>query len=102
MTDNHPDAELLALGAEIAKEYADIKTKKGVADDEAEKWGDHVSEMEQRFAEMPVHTLSGVVAKLGSLRDFLVDDGALRSGDIALVETALAAVERVNKAGRTV
>ena len=54
--------------------------------------------MDQRFAEMPAHTLSGVAAKLRHLRRALVDDGTVRSGDISLVETALAAVEQVNKA----
>ena len=69
-----------------------------VGDDEAEEHGERVSEMEQRFAEMPAHTLSGVAAKLQHLRYLLVNDGTLRSGDIVLVETALAAVEQGNKA----
>ncbi len=54
--------------------------------------------MEQRFAKMPVHTLSGVAAKLRHLRRLLVDDGTVRAADIPLVETTLAAVEQVNKA----
>ena len=55
--------------------------------------------MDQRFAEMPAHTLSGVAAKLRHLHRLLVDDGTLRTHDIVLVETSLAAVEQVNKAG---
>ena len=70
-----------------------------VKDDEADEYGERVSEMEQRFAEMPVHTLPGVAAKLGCLRDLLVNDGTVRTGDITLVETALSAVEQANRAG---
>ena len=92
------DAELLALGARIINEQADWKAGK-VKDDEAEEHGERVSDMEQRFAEMPAHTLSGVVAKLRHLRHLLVDDGTVRSSDIVLVETALAAVEQANRAG---
>ena len=97
MTAN-PDAELLALEAEIVSEHADWKAGR-VKDDEADEYGERVSEMEQRFAKMPAHTLSGVAAKLRHLRRLLVDDGTLRTGDISLVETALAAVEHANKAG---
>ena len=64
-----------------------------------DEWADRMCKMEQRFAEMPVHTLSGVAAKLRCLRDLLVNDGAVRTRDISLVGTALAAVEQVNKAG---
>ena len=92
------DAALLALDARIADEYADWKAGK-VKDDEAVEYGDRVAEMEQRFAKMPVHTLSGAAAKLRHLRRLLVDDGTLRTHDIPLVETALAAVEQANKAG---
>ncbi len=92
--DNHADTELLPLEADIVKEYADWKAGR-VKDDEADEYGERVSEMEQRFAKMPAHTLSGVVAKLRHLRRLLVDDGTLRSGDISLVETALAGLEQV-------
>ncbi len=90
----HADAELLAVAAEIGAEHADWKAGR-VKDDEADEYGERVSEMEQRFAKMPAHTLSGVVAKLRHLRRLLVDDGTLRSGDISLVETALAGLEQV-------
>ena len=95
---NELDAGLLALEAEIVREHAGWKAGR-VEDDEADEYGERVCEMEQRFAEMPVHTLSGVAAKLRQLRYLLVDDGTLRNGDISLVETALAAVEQANKAG---
>ena len=88
------DAELLPLEADIVKEYADWKAGR-IKDDEADEYGERVSEMEQRFAKMPAHTLSGVAAKLRHLRRLLVDDGTLRSGDISLVETALAGLEQV-------
>ena len=95
--DNHADAELLALEAEIVYEYAAWTAGK-VKDDEAEEHGERVSDMGQRFAVMPAHTLSGVAAKLRHLRYLLVNDGTLRTRDISLVETALAAVEQANKA----
>ena len=88
----------MALEAEIVKEYANWKAGR-VKDDEAEEHGERVSDMDQRFAEMPVHTLSGVAAKLRHLRRALVDDGTVRTRDISVVETALAAVEQANKAG---
>jgi len=88
----HADAELLDLAAEIGAEHADWKAGRV---DEADGYGERVSEMEIRFAEMPVHTLSGVVAKLRHLRGLLVDDGTLRTADIVLVETVLAGLERV-------
>ena len=91
------DAGLLALEVEIVNEHADWKAGK-VKDDEAEEHGERVSDMDQRFAEMPAHTLSGVAAKLRHLRRLLVNDGTVRTGDIVLVETALAAVEQANKA----
>ena len=59
--DNHADTELLPLEADIVKEYADWKAGR-VKDDEADEYGERVSEMELRFAEMPVHTLPGVAA----------------------------------------
>ncbi len=93
------DAGLLTLGAKIAKEYADFKATKGKTDDEADEWADRISKMEHRFAEMPIHTLSGAATKLRCLRDLLIDDGTVRSRDISLVETTLAAVEQVSKAG---
>ena len=92
------DAELLGLEAKINAEYAAWKAG-GVTDDESDEYGERVSDMEQRFAEMPAHTLSGVAGKLRHLRWLLVDDGTLRTRDISLVETALAAVEQANKAG---
>lgn len=101
MTDNHPDAELLALEAEIIHEEAEWKANR-IKDDEAEEHGERVAEMHQRFAEMPACTLSGVEAKLRHLRHALVDDGTLRTDDIILVQTALAAVEQANKAGRAI
>ena len=91
---DEPDAELLALEAEIIYEHAAWKAGK-VKDGE----GERVCEMELRLAGMPVHTLSGVAAKLRHLRCLLVDDGTVRTDDIVLVETALAAVEQANKAG---
>ncbi len=95
--ENHADAKLLALEAEIVNEQADWKAGK-VKDDEAEEHGERVSDMDQRFAEMPVHTLSGVAAKLRHLRRALVDDGTVRTRDILVVETSLAAVEQGSKA----
>ena len=96
--DNHPDAELLALGAEIVHEQAEWKAKR-IKDDEADEWADRVAGMEMRFAEMPAHTLSGVAAKLRHLHHLLVNDGTVRDHDINLVKTSLAVVEGVNKAG---
>ena len=92
------DAELLALKVNIANEYAAFETKKGKTDDEADAWAGRLSDMDHQFAEMPVHTLPGVAAKLRCLHDLLVTDGSVRSQDISLVETSLAAVEQVNKA----
>jgi len=93
----HGDAELLAIAAEIGAEHADWKAGR-IKDDEADEYGERVSEMEQRFAKMPAHTLSGVAAKLRHLRYLLVDDGTVRDHDIPLVETALAGLERVLEA----
>jgi len=90
----HGDAALLDLEAELVHEYAEWKAKR-IKDDEGDEWGDRVAEMGERFAEMPVHTLSGVAAKLRCLRHLLVNDGALRTDDISLVGTALAGLERV-------
>ena len=95
---DEPDAELLALEAEIIYEHAAWKAGK-VKDGETDEYGERVCEMELRLAGMPVHTLSGVAAKLRHLRCLLVDDGTLRTHDIVLVETALAAVEQANEAG---
>lgn len=91
------DAGLLALEAEINAEYATWKAGT-FTDDESDEYGERVAEMEQRFAKMPAHTLSGVAAKLRHLRRLLVDDGTLCTHDIPLVETSLAAVEQTNKA----
>ena len=92
------DAGLLALEAEINAEYATWKAGR-VTDDESDEYGERVAAMDGRFAEMPARTLSGVAAKLRHLRYLLVNDGTLRTGDIVLVETSLAAVEQANKAG---
>ncbi len=90
MTDNRPDAELLALEAKLVDEYTALEATKGKTSDETDAWVDRLDVLERQFANMPALTLDGVAAKLRRA-------GAECTGDWGgqLVKTALETVERL-------
>ena len=94
MTNNHPDAVLLALEAKLVDEYTALDAKRGKTDDEVDEWADRLDVLERQFADMPAHTLDGVAAKLRRL-DYSNHRGGGTLPEIPLIKTALAGVEHL-------
>ena len=93
-SDNHPDGELLALEAKLVDEYTAMDAKRGMTDDEINEWTARLDVLELQFAEMPVHTLDGVAAKLRRA-EVLAGTGFIGVWGGQLAKTALASVERL-------
>ena len=93
-TENHADADLLALEAKLVDEYTALDAKRGKTDDEVDEWADRMDVMERLFAEMPVHTLDGVAAKLRRLH-YSKHEGGEALPEKLLVTTALEGVEHL-------
>ena len=92
--DKRPDDELLALEAKLVSEYTAMDAKRGITDDESDKWTDRLDVLERQFADMPAHTLDGVAAKLRRL-DYSNHRGGGTLPEKPLVRTALAGVEHL-------
>lgn len=97
MTNNHADAELLALEAKLVDEYTAMDAKRGITDDEVNEWTARLDVVERQFARMPAHTLDGVAAKLRRLK-YSKGPGGDALPEKPLVRTALAGLERVIEA----
>ena len=90
----NPDAELLALEGNLIDECTAFEAKRGKTDDEVDEWTNRMDVMERQFAEMPVHTLDGVAAKLRRLH-YSKHEGGEALPETVLVNTAFVGLEHI-------
>ena len=90
--EDHPDAELLRLKREI--ENASNAGNAAATDEEAEPFLDLATDLRHRLAEIPAHTLDGVIAKFDDYR-CIHEGGATSVWDEDLLRTISEGLERL-------
>ena len=90
--DQHPDAELLRLKREI--EDASAAGNAAATDEEAEPFLNLATKLRHRLAEIPAHTLDGVIAKFDDYQR-IHEGGATSVWDEGLLRTIREGLERL-------